>query len=75
MSSKHLEETLICMANSRDSCYGSKGRCRDNFRGDLGIKKIANRTAEYSEKFANPSAASARGYMTMSSCLKIRVVE
>tara|TARA_B100001123_G_scaffold130461_1_gene151511 strand:- start:3184 stop:4716 length:1533 start_codon:yes stop_codon:yes gene_type:complete len=65
MSSKHLRgDVNFAWPSAEIAVMGAKGAVEIIFRGDLGDEeKIANRTAEYSEKFANPSAASARGYI------------
>ena len=65
MSSKHLRgDVNFAWPTAEIAVMGAKGAVEIIFRGDLGDQeKIANRTAEYSEKFANPSAASARGYI------------
>ena len=65
MSSKHLRgDVNFAWPTAEIAVMGAKGAVEIIFRGDLGDQeKIANRTAEYSKKFANPSAASARGYI------------
>ena len=65
MSSKHLRgDVNFAWPSAEIAVMGAKGAVEIIFRGDLGDEeKIANRTAEYSKKFANPSAASARGYI------------
>ena len=65
MSSKHLRgDVNFAWPTAEIAVMGAKGAVEIIFRGDLGDEeKIANRTAEYSKKFANPSAASARGYI------------
>ena len=65
MSSKHLRgDVNFAWPSAEIAVMGAKGAVEIIFRGDLGDEeKIVNRTAEYSEKFANPSAASARGYI------------
>ena len=65
MSSKHLRgDVNFAWPTAEIAVMGAKGAVEIIFRGDLGDQeKIANRTAEYSEKFANPSADSARGYI------------
>ncbi|MEC9045926.1 MAG: acyl-CoA carboxylase subunit beta [Pseudomonadota bacterium] len=65
MSSKHLRgDVNFAWPSAEIAVMGAKGAVEIIFRGDLGDEeKIANRTAEYGEKFANPSAASARGYI------------
>ena len=65
MSSKHLRgDVNFAWPSAEIAVMGAKGAVEIIFRGDLGDEeKIANRTAEYSEKFANPSATSARGYI------------
>jgi propionyl-CoA carboxylase beta chain len=43
---------------------GPKGAVEIIFRGDLGdAKKIAARTEEYRQRFANPFVAASRGYL------------
>ena len=65
MSSKHLRgDVNFAWPTAEIAVMGAKGAVEIIFRGDLGDEeKIANRTAEYSKKFANPSVASARGYI------------
>ena len=65
MSSKHLRgDVNFAWPTAEIAVMGAKGAVEIIFRGDLGDQeKIANRTAEYSEKYANPSAASASGYI------------
>jgi propionyl-CoA carboxylase beta chain len=43
---------------------GPKGAVEIIFRGDLGdAEKIATRTEEYRQRFANPFVAASRGYL------------
>ncbi|MBH69313.1 MAG: methylmalonyl-CoA carboxyltransferase [Rhodospirillaceae bacterium] len=65
MSSKHLRgDVNFAWPTAEIAVMGAKGAVEIIFRSDLGDEeKLAQRTAEYSEKFANPSAAGARGYI------------
>jgi propionyl-CoA carboxylase beta chain len=65
MSSKHLRgDVNFAWPTAEIAVMGAKGAVEIIFRSDLGDQdKIASRTAEYGEKFANPFVASARGYI------------
>ena len=56
MASKHLRgDVNLAWPSAEIAVMGSKGAVEIIFRKDLGDeKKIAQRTAEYQEKFANP---------------------
>lgn len=65
MSSKHLRGDInLAWPSAEIAVMGPKGAVEIIFRKDLGDKeKIAARTEEYKEKFANPFSASKRGYV------------
>ena len=65
MSSKHLRgDVNFAWPTAEIAVMGSKGAVEIIFRADIGDeKKIARRTEEYTEKFANPFVAGARGYI------------
>jgi len=65
MSSKHLRgDVNYAWPQAEIAVMGAKGAVEIIFRQDLhDAEKIAQRTAEYAEKFANPFIASARGYI------------
>ena len=65
MSSKHIRGDLnYAWPTAEIAVMGPKGAVEIIFRGDLGDEeKIAQRTEEYREKFANPFVAGARGYI------------
>ena len=65
MSSKHLRgDVNFAWPTAEIAVMGPKGAVEIIFRGDLGdADKIAQRTEEYREKFANPFVAGARGYI------------
>jgi propionyl-CoA carboxylase beta chain len=65
MASKHLRgDVNYAWPSAEIAVMGSKGAVEIIFRADIGDEeKIAARTAEYQEKFANPFIASARGYV------------
>ncbi len=65
MSSKHLRgDVNYAWPRAEIAVMGAKGAVEIIFRQDIGDEeKIAERTAEYAEKFANPFIASARGYI------------
>ena len=65
MSSKHLRgDVNFAWPTAEIAVMGAKGAVEIIFRADLGDEeKIASRTAEYAEKFANPFVAGARGYI------------
>ncbi|TDJ44917.1 MAG: acyl-CoA carboxylase subunit beta [Gammaproteobacteria bacterium] len=65
MASKHLRgDVNLAWPSAEIAVMGSKGAVEIIFRKDIGDEeKIARRTAEYQEKFANPFVAGARGYI------------
>ncbi|MCY3982244.1 MAG: acyl-CoA carboxylase subunit beta [Alphaproteobacteria bacterium] len=65
MSSKHLRgDVNYAWPQAEIAVMGAKGAVEIIFRQDIGDEdKIAERTAAYAEKFANPFIASARGYI------------
>ena len=65
MSSKHLRgDVNYAWPQAEIAVMGARGAVEIIFRQDLGdADKIAQRTQEYAEKFANPFIASARGYI------------
>ena len=65
MSSKHLRgDVNYAWPQAEIAVMGAKGAVEIIFRQDIGDEeKIAERTAEYAEKFANSFIASARGYI------------
>ena len=65
MSSKHLRgDVNFAWPTAEIAVMGAKGAVEIIFRADLGDEeKIASRTVEYAEKFANPFVAGARGYI------------
>jgi len=65
MASKHLRgDVNYAWPSAEIAVMGSKGAVEIIFRADIGDEeKIAARTAEYQEKFANPFIASSRGYV------------
>jgi propionyl-CoA carboxylase beta chain len=65
MSSKHLRgDVNFAWPTAEIAVMGAKGAVEIIFRADLGNEeKIASRTGEYAEKFANPFVAGARGYI------------
>ena len=65
MSSKHLRgDVNFAWPTAEIAVMGPKGAVEIIFRSDLGDPgKIAQRTEEYREKFANPFVAGARGYI------------
>jgi len=65
MASKHLRgDVNLAWPSAEIAVMGSKGAVEIIFRKDIGdADKIAARTAEYQEKFANPFVAGARGYI------------
>ena len=65
MASKHLRgDSNFAWPTAEIAVMGSKGAVEIIFRKDLGdAEKIAARTAEYQEKFANPFIAASRGYI------------
>ena len=65
MSSKHIRgDVEFRLAVGGDRRDGPKGAVEIIFRADIGDKqKIADRTEEYRQKFANPFVAGARGFI------------
>jgi propionyl-CoA carboxylase beta subunit len=65
MSSKHLRgDVNLAWPTAEIAVMGPKGAVEIIFRADLGDKeKIAARTEEYRQKFANPFVAASRGYI------------
>ncbi len=65
MSSKHLRgDVNYAWPTAEIAVMGAKGAVEIIFRGDIGDpEKIAARTAEYQERFANPFVAASRGYI------------
>ena len=65
MSSKHLRgDVNFAWPTAEIAVMGAKGAVEIIFRGDLDdANKIAQRTEEYREKFANPFVAGSRGYI------------
>ena len=65
MSSKHLRgDVNFAWPTAQIAVMGPKGAVEIIFRQELGDpEKIEQRTDEYTEKFANPFVASARGYI------------
>ncbi|MBI2585368.1 MAG: acyl-CoA carboxylase subunit beta, partial [Rhodospirillales bacterium] len=65
MSSKHLRGDLnFAWPSAEIAVMGPKGAVEIIFRGDLGDrKKIAERTEEYRQRFANPFIAGHRGFI------------
>lgn len=65
MASKHLRgDVNLAWPSAEIAVMGSKGAVEIIFRQDIGDdEKIAARTAEYQEKFANPFKAANRGYI------------
>ena len=65
MSSKHLRgDVNFAWPTAEIAVMGPKGAVEIIFRGDLGNEeKIAERTEEYRQKFANPFVAGARGFI------------
>ena len=65
MSSKHLRgDVNFAWPSAEIAVMGPKGAVEIIFRGDLGDEeKIAERTEEYRERFANPFIAGHRGYI------------
>ena len=65
MSSKHLRgDVNFAWPTAEIAVMGAKGAVEIIFRSDIGNQeKIASRTAEYSNKFANPFVAGGRGYI------------
>ncbi len=65
MASKHLRgDVNYAWPSAEIAVMGSKGAVEIIFRKDIGDEdKIARRTAEYQETFANPFIAGSRGYI------------
>ncbi len=65
MSSKHIQGDLsFAWPTAEIAVMGPKGAVEIIFRADIGDQdKIALRTEEYREKFANPFVAGARGFI------------
>jgi propionyl-CoA carboxylase beta chain len=65
MASKHLRgDVNYAWPSAEIAVMGPKGAVEIIFRADIGDEeKIAARTEEYRQKFANPFIASARGYV------------
>ncbi|MGB0921059.1 MAG: acyl-CoA carboxylase subunit beta [Alphaproteobacteria bacterium] len=65
MASKHLRGDMnYAWPTAEIAVMGAKGAVEIIFRSEIGDEtKIAERTAEYEDRFANPFVASARGYI------------
>ena len=65
MASKHLRgDVNLAWPKAEIAVMGAKGAVEIIFRKDIGdADKIAKRTQEYQEKFANPFVAASRGYI------------
>src|SRR5262244_3118235 len=65
MSSKHLRgDVNYAWPSAEIAVMGAKGAVEIIFRADLGDpEKIAQRTKEYSDRFANPFVAASLGYI------------
>jgi propionyl-CoA carboxylase beta chain len=65
MSSKHLRgDVNLAWPSAEIAVMGPKGAVEIIFRKDIGdAEKIAERTEEYRQKFANPFIAASRGYI------------
>ncbi|GAB3453417.1 acyl-CoA carboxylase subunit beta [Insolitispirillum peregrinum] len=65
MASKHLRgDVNFAWPTAEIAVMGPKGAVEIIFRGDIGdAEKIAERTEEYRQKFANPFVAGARGFI------------
>lgn len=65
MSSKHLRgDVNFAWPSAEIAVMGSKGAVEIIFRGDIGDdEKIAKRTDEYQQRFANPFIAGSRGFI------------
>ena len=65
MASKHLRgDVNYAWPSAEIAVMGAKGAVEIIFRSDIGdAEKIAARTAEYQDKFANPFIAGARGFI------------
>ena len=65
MSSKHLRgDVNLAWPSAEIAVMGAKGAVEIIFRSEIGDdEKIATRTQEYSDKFANPFVAASRGFV------------
>ena len=65
MASKHLRGDLnYAWPTAEIAVMGAKGAVEIIFRSDIGDPdKIAERTAEYEERFANPFVAASKGFI------------
>jgi propionyl-CoA carboxylase beta chain len=65
MASKHLRgDVNLAWPSAEIAVMGPKGAVEIIFREDIGdAEKIARRTEEYRQKFANPFVAGSRGYI------------
>ncbi|HEY5720610.1 MAG TPA: carboxyl transferase domain-containing protein, partial [Gammaproteobacteria bacterium] len=65
MASKHLRgDVNLAWPSAEIAVMGPKGAVEIIFRSDIGDEeKIAERTEEYRQKFANPFIAASRGYI------------
>jgi propionyl-CoA carboxylase beta chain len=65
MASKHLRGDLnYAWPSAEIAVMGAKGAVEIIFRGEIGDKdKIADRTKEYEDKFANPFVAASKGFI------------
>jgi propionyl-CoA carboxylase beta chain len=65
MSSKHLRGDInYAWPTAEIAVMGPKGAVEIIFRADIGdAKKLAERTDEYRQKFANPFVAASRGFL------------
>ncbi len=65
MSSKHLRgDVNYAWPSAEIAVMGAKGAVEIIFRADIGdADKIAARTKEYSDRFANPFVAASRGFL------------
>jgi propionyl-CoA carboxylase beta chain len=65
MSSKHLRGDInYAWPTAEIAVMGPKGAVEIIFRADIGdAKKLAERTEEYRQKFANPFVAASRGFL------------
>ncbi|MEJ0058958.1 MAG: acyl-CoA carboxylase subunit beta [Terricaulis sp.] len=65
MSSKHLRgDVNYAWPSAEIAVMGAKGAVEIIFRADIGdAEKIAARTKEYQDRFANPFVAASRGYL------------
>jgi acetyl-CoA carboxylase carboxyltransferase component len=53
----------LCLADRRDRGDGRQGRGRDHLPQGKDAEKIAERTAEYEARFANPFVAASKGFI------------